>query len=102
MNETIKSISISNRKNKKYKAIVQNKITKKERTIHFGSSLYEQYKDSTPVGAYSSKNHFDKKRRNNYFKRHSGVTSKTAALKKEKLKSNGNYNPKILSHQYLW
>jgi len=34
--------------------------------------------------------------------RHSGVKSRAAAIRKEKRKSDGYYNPKILSHVYLW
>ena len=36
----------------------------------------------------------------NYFNRHSG-TPIDKAIEKEK-KSNGYYNAKILSHEYLW
>ena len=53
-------------KHKKYTAIVRNKITKKERKINFGDNRYENFKDSTPLKLYSSKNHGDKKRRKNY------------------------------------
>ena len=44
-----------------------------------------------------------KKRRDNYFSRHSGgIKNKKKALAKEIRKSKGLYNAKILSHKYLW
>mgnify|MGYP006085794155 FL=1 len=88
---------------KKYTARIMHKKTKKIRHIHFGAKGYEQYKDSTPLGLYSSKNHGTKKRRDNYFSRHSGgIKNKKKALAKEIRKSKGIYNAKILSHKYLW
>jgi hypothetical protein len=88
--------------NKKYKVIVEDKKTKKRRTLQFGAKGYEQYKDSSPLKLYSNKNHGESKRRQNYFSRHSGVKTKKEALKKEIKKSKGKYTPKILSHLYLW
>lgn len=87
--------------NKKYKVIVENTKTGKKRTIQFGDKRYDQYKD-TGMGLYSHKDHLDAKRRKNYFRRHSGVDNKKAALKKELKKSGNLLNPKILSHFYLW
>jgi len=101
MIESIYAIVKSTRKNKKYAAEVGPNVGK-TRIIHFGDSRYEQYKDSTPVKAYSHKDHSDPKRRKNYFMRHSGVANKTEAVKLEINKSNGKYNAKILSHKYLW
>lgn len=100
MKETIKQIKVSNIKGKKYTAFVYNPKTKKTRLIHFGATGYEQYSDK--LKHYKTKNHNDKKRRKMYFLRHSGVETKTEALKKEKRKSNGLYNAKILSHKFLW
>lgn len=100
MNEEIFDIRKSNRKNKKYVATVGD--AKKKRKIHFGDSRYEQYRDSTNIGAFSKKDHRDEKRRRNYFKRHSGVNNKKDAIKKEIKESNGKYNAKILSHLLLW
>lgn len=103
MKEVIVKIVKSKAKNKKYAAIVRNKITGKERKINFGSSINEQYKDSTPLKLYSNLNHLDKQRRKNYFSRFSGgIKTKAAALIREKQKSEGLYNAKILSHIYLW
>ena len=88
---------------KKYTARIIHKKTRKIRHIHFGAKGYQQYKDSTPLGLYSSKNHGTKKRRDNYFSRHSGgIKNKKKALEKEIRKSKGLYNAKILSHKYLW
>ena len=87
---------------KKYKVVVQHKKTKKTRTINFGDNRYQQYKDLVKPPRYSSKNHLDPKRRRNYFSRHSGIPTKTAALIKEIRKSKGKFTPKILSHKYLW
>lgn len=87
---------------KKYTAIIKNNKTKKYRKIHFGAKGYEQFKDSTPLKLYTRKNHANKKRRQNYFSRHSGMKNKKKALRKEIKKSKGIYNAKILSHKYLW
>jgi len=87
---------------KKYTAIVKNKKNKKTRKIHFGDRRYQQYKDRTPLKLYKSKNHNTRKRMRNYFNRHSGTKKRATAIKKEKKKSRGNYNAKILSHVYLW
>lgn len=87
---------------KKYTAIVKNNKTKKIRKIHFGDRRYQQYKDRTPLKLYKSKNHNTRKRMQNYFNRHSGTKKRGKAIKKEKNKSRGKYNAKILSHVYLW
>ena len=87
---------------KKYTAIVRRNKTGKKRTIHFGHKDYQQFKDSTPLGYYSYKNHGTKKRKDAYYSRHSGTKKKGAAIKKEFNKSRGKYTPKLLSHIYLW
>ena len=102
MKEVIVSIEPSSNPDKKYMALVRNKNTKDTRTIHFGASDYEQYKDSTGVGKYTKKNHGDKRRRHNYFSRHSGIGDKKKATISEINKSGGIYNAKIFSHIYLW
>lgn len=40
------------------------------KTIHFGDANMQHYKDRT--GIWSSKNHLDSRRRENYIKRHTG------------------------------
>ena len=99
--ERIVQIRRSNKKDKKYMATVKG-ASGSERTIHFGARDYQQYKDSTKLGLYRTKNHGDSKRRSNYFKRHSGTSRKSAAIRKEFRKSHGKYNAKIRSHKYLW
>lgn len=102
MKEIIIKFEKSKIKGKKYTAYVKNKKTKKIRKIHFGASDYEQYKDRTPLKLYSHKNHGTRKRMENYFNRHSGTKNRKKAILLEKKKSKGYYNPKILSHEYLW
>jgi len=98
MLETIVKIEKSKAKHKKYTATVKNKLSKKTRKVNFGDNRYENFKDSTGLNLY--KTHGDKKRRTNYFKRHSGVSTKSEAVKKEK--AAGIYTPKLLSHMFLW
>ena len=100
MIEQLVKIEKSKAMNKKYAAIVFNKITKKLRRINFGDSRYENFKDSTGLGLFTSKNHGDRKRRKAYFMRHSGVSTKIKAVKKERL--SGKYSAKLLSHMFLW
>ena len=87
---------------KKYTAHVRNKKTRKVRKIHFGDARYPQYRDRTPLGLYSYKNHGTRKRMQRYYSRHSGTVKRSVAIKREIRKSNGLYNSKILSHKYLW
>ena len=87
---------------KKYTAYIKNKKTKKIRKIHFGDKRYQQYKDRTPLQLYKNKNHGTRKRMQNYYSRHSGTKKRREAIKREKHKSKGLYNAKILSHIYLW
>ena len=87
---------------KKYTAHVRNKKTKKVRKIHFGDARYPQYRDRTPLGVYTHKNHGTRKRMKNYYLRHSGVSNRKTAIDKEIKKNKGLYNSKILSHKYLW
>lgn len=87
---------------KKYTAHVKNKKTRKHRKIHFGDVRYSQYKDRTKLKLYHHKNHYTRKRMQNYYSRHSGTKKRKEAIKKEKAKNYGNYNAKILSHIYLW
>ena len=76
--------------------------SKQRKWIHFGDSRYEQYRDSSGLGIYTHLNHGDKSRRKRYFLRHSGLSSKKEAIKKELKKSKGKLNARILSHIYLW
>ena len=87
---------------KKYTAHIKDNKTGKIRVLHFGHKDYEQFKDRTKNGLYSSRNHGDKKRQRNYYNRHSGEKNRNKAIEKEKRKGNGYYTPKLLSHIYLW
>jgi len=74
-------------KNKKYTAILVNKVTGREKLIHFGDSRYQQYRDR--LGVYSYLDHGDEKRRKNYIKRHSAHSFKP-------------YSANYFSRYYLW
>ena len=52
------------RKHKKYDVFT----LEGEYITSFGDKRYEQYRDN--IGHYADKNHYDKERRNRYFKRH--------------------------------
>ena len=97
--ERVIRIEVSPVKGKKYRAHVRGRTT---RTVDFGASAYQQFKDSTRLKKYRHLDHNDPKRRRNYFMRHSGVASKRQALARERAKSRGKITAKILSHQYLW
>lgn len=99
MCESIVEIQKSPVKNKKYRAVIQNKT--KVRTIDFGDNRYEQYYDSTPLKLYSHLNHMDELRRAKYYKRFSNVYDKDTAIDIEMRKS-GKFTAKILSHMFLW
>ena len=60
----------SHLKYKKYNAILKNKKTGKIKKVPFGSSLYQQYKDSTGLNLYSDLDHNDPDRRRKYRQRH--------------------------------
>ncbi len=94
--------SKSKAKGKKYAATVLSPETGKTRIINFGGLGYAQYKDRTKLGLYSHLDHGDRARMGRYFLRHSGTRNRRRALEKEKRKSHGLYNPKILSHELLW
>ena len=52
-------------KNKKYRVILSN-----DKHVDFGSKMYQQYRDSSPLRLYSSMDHRDKTRRAHYYSRH--------------------------------
>ena len=76
--------------NKKYAVILQNKITKKKKILNFGDIRYQHYYDGVPNPIYTHLNHNDKKRRENYRKRHFNNLKK------------GYYSPGYFSYYYLW
>ena len=55
---------------KKYKVTFTDPDTKRDKTVHFGDSRYEQFHDSTPLKLYKHLDHNDKKRRDLYYQRH--------------------------------
>jgi len=74
---------VSQRKGKKYDVYKDGKYI-----VSFGSSNHQQYRDKTPIKAYSYLNHNDKERRKRYYQRHG---------KEAKFES-----AKYFSHKYLW
>ena len=86
---------------KKYEALIIDSRGN-QRSIAFGASKFEHFKDTTGKGFWSKKNHGSVSRRKAYFNRHSGVDTKKEALQKEIQASGGRFNAKILSHKFLW
>lgn len=82
----------STRQGKKYSV-----VTPSGKTIHFGSSAMQHYKDRTGVGAWSHKDHNDATRRKSYLARSKGIKNKAGALT-WKDKESANY----YSVHYLW
>jgi len=82
----------SNRKDKKY-----NVVTPGGKTVHFGSSRYGQYKDSTGLGLYSHLDHNDKERQKRYLARAKGIKNKDGKLTSDDPESANYYSIK-----YLW
>ena len=78
-------------KGKKYAAVLKNKQTGRMKTVNFGASDYEHYKDSTGLGLWSDKDHGDPERRKSYHARHSAIPS-----------YNIRYTPAWFSKNYLW
>jgi hypothetical protein len=85
-----KSFEKSDVLNKKYNAILINTKTKKEIRVPFGDSRYGQYKDSTGLGLYSSKDTLDKNKKKLYRLRHS-----------KDLRTNF-FSPGYFAFKYLW
>ena len=71
-------------KNKKYSVYVQR--DGKRRLIHFGDINYEHYRDV--IGAYAHRDHRDKARRQNYYRRHGPEHRRSS--------------PRYWSHRILW
>ena len=78
-------------KNKKYAVVYNGK------TINFGDSKMEQYKDSTGLGLYTSTDHLDPVRRKSYLARAKGIKNAKGELT-WKMKSSPNY----YSVRFLW
>ena len=80
----------SSNSKKKYVALIQNKKTGKIKKINYGSSINKQFKDSTGLGVYTSKNHGDSVKRASYNARHNIHIRK------------GFYSAGYFSMRYLW
>jgi hypothetical protein len=81
---------VSHRKDKKYDALLAD-----GRVIHFGGvkrdgKPYDQFKDSTPLKAFSKYDHNDKTRRERFYKRHGP------------LDESNPYTADWFSKKYLW
>ena len=74
---------------KKYDAIIEDKITKKRQRVPFGSSIHDQYRDSTGLKLYSRVDHNDEKRRQSYLARHEKTRHK-------------KFSPSWYSSVFLW
>ena len=77
------------------KLMVSVKQNGQEKTIHFGDSNMEHFKDRT--GIWSSKDHGDNKRRDNYRSRAGGIKKKDGTLAVKDPKS-ANYH----AYNILW
>jgi hypothetical protein len=80
--------SRSDRKGKKYKAVVNGKI------VHFGALGYQHYRDR--IGLYKSLDHLDPKRRKSYRDRHKKIMKGSVPAYTIK------YTPAWFSWHYLW
>lgn len=80
---------VSHLPTKKYNAVLRNKSTGRELRVPFGAIGYEQYEDTTGVGAYSKFDHLDDNRRANYINRHASDKNKP-------------YSASWFSRRYLW
>jgi len=81
---------------KKYKVILYQNIDdyyqqKSWKTVQFGAKGYQQYQDSTPLKLYSSEDHLDESRRDNYRARHGAQGYQE-----------NQYSPAWFSWNYLW
>jgi hypothetical protein len=75
--------------NKKYNAVLLNLKKGNIKTLGFGDTRYQQYKDSTGLGFYSRLDHRDKQRRKQYLQRHVNDINKP-------------YSASYFSKKYLW
>lgn len=76
------NLRLSNRKHKKYTADVAigNRL---HMNVHFGDNRYQQYRDATPLKAWSHLDHNDPKRRQAYLSRHAKDKGPAGLLAKQ-------------------
>jgi len=86
----IKKIEKSSNPKKKYQTVLVNKKTGKQVIIRWGSVIYQQYKDKTPLKLYSHLDHTNKERRRLYHARHKHFIRK------------GYYSAGDQSMRFLW
>lgn len=82
--------------NYKYSAYVRMKNGYILGPINFGNRQYGQYKDRA-LGLYKNMDHLDKKRRENYRKRHGAILTSTG-----KRAVDVKYSPAWFAWNYLW
>lgn len=80
----------SNKKDKMYYALLENKKNFKLVKVHFGHNKYKNYRDITGLNAYPNLIHNDRERRKRY-----------RARAKSQLKT-GYYSSGFFSYYYLW
>ena len=80
----------SDRKYKKYYALLENKSNKNLVKIHFGDNRYQHYRDITGLNDYKHMDHHDDERRERYIVRHYKDIRK------------GFYSPGYFALKYLW
>ena len=78
------------RSGKMYSAVLENRKTKKKRTMHFGDNKMMNYQDKTGLNLYPHLIHSDKERRKRFHSRHRGFVKE------------GYYSPSYFSLTYLW
>jgi hypothetical protein len=88
-------IKKSTRKFKKYMVLVKGK-SGRPKTIHFGDTRYQHFKDTTPLALYKNLNHFDTKRRERYLKRAKGIKNKAGELTYKDRNSSNYYSVRFL------
>lgn len=74
---------------KKYNAIIEDKVTRRQQKVPFGSREHDQYRDTTGLKLYSRLDHNDPKRRANYLARHAKTMTK-------------KFSPSWYSAVFLW
>ena len=79
----------SKKRGSKYDAIIEDKVTKRQQRVPFGSSIHDQYRDDTGLKLYSRLNHNDEKRRQSYLARHENTRHK-------------KFSPSWYSSVFLW
>ena len=72
-------------------------ITPKGKTVHFGHTDYQHYKDGTGLGLYSHMDHGDKRRQQDYLRRSAGIRNAQG-----KLTANDPESANYYARRFLW